>query len=1519
MDSDAIIDDQYEPEIEPAEEEFYEMNDNDVDRAFNLEDIMDEIVGASEDVSKDKQIGASSIEYVPEPQGIIDPLLTECSMMTLLKSEVKRKRIAGYHIDSINLFYRVGIRQIVTKLFSVKGRIRNERDKTEDDKEIAEIAYEVNFVDIDLSPPQTTKYKSGAVQMQTPAMSRDRNLTYSAPMALSTEITVTAYLRNGGTKVRTAKVTGHRIGSILCMVGSDLDNLARCSRETKKQLEEDPNDPGGYFIIKGAEWVINSLESNTNNSFQVRRNAYQHEICRGTILSKPGDTFENSYQTIIRFLDNGAITVEVTTGKFEKFEIPFYLVFRALGITRDRDICNHIVYGVDNEDPVTRQMMNILHRSFEADDAKFGSIRKSTNPHEIIEFIASGIVSANTMMAKKDDNVAKYLNNNVLGSMDRYLLPHISTQPEGRIKKLRYLGYLINRLLLVHMNVIDPVDPDSYKNKRVLAAGTSMSKIFKTNFNFAVVQEIRKHLVKDFKSTPFSSVHLEGAIKSAVNSDQLERLLVQAITSGNKVITVKRNEIINRVSTQTLYRKCDMNMFSTLGTINVPNSSAAKQTERADLGRRFHQSSLGFVDASQSPDTGEEVGRTRQYCISSSLSAASSTFILNKLLEEDPDIIPVDSVTQPERITAEKLTFVWSNGYWIGFCKEAHSLVAKYRSRRRHGDIHYSTSIVKEPLTREISFWTDVGRMIRPVTIVYNNIDEYRTLWRKGDHTVQFNQWIRLTQNHVNGLRSGSMVMDDLRSDRAIEYISPEEQETTFMSPNIDTLRTNVNSLRHQYTHCDIDQSILGIVTLAAPMANHSNAVRNTMYTNHRKQSCSWPTTNYPFRMDKGATLQHYCEQPLVSTLPDSLTYPSGLNTIVALIMHGGDNCEDSLKMNQSSVDCGMFNASVYNYEKVELDKGEQFGNPDYARTIDIKKNANYEFIRDGFIAEGTLIKRDYVLIVRAAKIPKPTDQFMYVDKSIVYRKDEPAYVERVVRTRNNEDAVIAKVKWRADRPLGVGDKLCMTPDHDVLTTRGWIPIADVTLDDKVACKDSCGLRYINPTAVHTYDHNGDMYTVESAGICACVTIDHKMYTAEVHEEYEIDTSLTYPAPYNDNPEFSLAPAREIIGKRRYYCNSIRSLSYSTVMTVGDLPNSLPLPDYVWQLSMMKCREIMKGFMDVGSIITKNHADIGEYQRLALHCGWSSRVISRGTGDACVYLISVDLGTHPIVNSGNNRNDRIEKYSGKVHCLTVPTGIFMVRYRDTMWWSGNSSRTGNKGVVANAVPRCDMPVCTSGLIPDICGNPLSIPTRMAVNQLTECNYGWVAAIYGTHIDATAFRKHDTDAALEFLRKNGIIHGGHERMYNGKTGLWLDVEIFIGPTTYQRLQKFVIDEHYATRAGPTSAVTHQPLDGKNNDGGLRIGEMEKDVYTAQGVMRSLHEKFYKDSDGVDIPVCRTCKSRAVVNEKLSLYKCKKCGDMADIAIVSSAWSANLFMSEIEAMNAKMSLVLEPHTYPIPETD
>lgn len=1204
-----------------------------------------------------------------------DPALHVNDLPVVLFAEIDRKGIAGHHVQSMNSFCKIGIKQILTKIFKIEvQRMKNLRDKTEEDRLIDYISFIVEFTDVNLTPPTTVKYRSGAQQMLTPNMARIKNLTYSAQLYVSFKVKAIAHLKNGKTIEREEKQDNFRIASIPVMIRSEVCNTFNCTRETLKELEEDPLNCGGSFIVKGGEWAVDNLENILINGFHVYKNQHLNEICRGEFISKPGDAYENSIYVILRYLNNGAITFQITTSKFDRLEIPFYLLFRAFGMTRDRDIMDHVVYGVDNDDPITSKMMAILEKSFHVSDANFDPIRRETDSSKIMSYIAQKMHDiASGSNYKKDDNAVKYLNNSTFIRLDKFIFPHIGTDPSLRIRKLRFLGHLINKLLRVELGVLDSTDRDSYSNKRVHTAGVSLAKAFKTQVNFIIVQEIRKHLIKDFKSTPFRQVQLVDSIRAAVNTNDLERVLVQVITSGNRTITVKRNEVTNRVSSQTVYHKNDLNLKSTLNTINTTNSSAAKQNERADEMRRVHPTYLGFIGITQSADTGEKVGMSKQMACSCSVSEAASSEAIKLALYEDPQFIPLDTVPRPSEISSQELTKVFVNGDWIGFCKDGSRMAYKYRNMRRHTDIHPYTTIVWEPLIRELKFWVDVGRLLRPLLIVYNNLEEFIRDFRAGKRDATFKQWIKLTKEHIRGLQEKTIDMEWLRRERIVEYISPEEQENAYVAPSYEVLLKSKNDPTNQFTHCDIELAIFGIVELSAPNTNHSPASRITMFTNQKKQTCGWFTLNWPYRIDKNTFLQYYCEVPLVKVFSDSITYPNGQNVIIAYQMYSGYNQEDSAILNKAAVDRGLFNGCFFRYEKSEIEKGEQFGNLDAARTVDIKKDANYNFVEDGFVREGTIVKRGDVLIVKAAKIPQPTDQYLYADKSTVYKYPEPSVVDKVIVTRNDEDTMIAKVKLRSERNIRVGDKI-------------------------------------------------------------------------------------------------------------------------------------------------------------------------------------------------------------------------------------------------------SSRNGNKSIIAQIVPACDMPYAEDGLIPDIIINPHGIPTRMVIGQIMETTMGESAVQSGTFLGADAFRKVDMKAIVKALDENhGIKFGGHRRMYNGRTGNWFDTLIFVGPVGYQRLQKFVIDESYAVSTGPTSALTRQPLDGKINEGGLRVGEMEKDVYTANSCMRALHEKFYEHSDGIDIPICRVCGRRAIVNEKHALYRCRYCKDNADICMVPASWVSNIFYSEISAMSIEPRFELDPYWYSRPETD
>lgn len=183
---------------------------------------------------------------------------------------------------------------------------------------------------------------------------------------------------------------------------------------------------------------------------------------------------------------------------------------------------------------------------------------------------------------------------------------------------------------------------------------------------------------------------------------------------------------------------------------------------------------------------------------------------------------------------------------------------------------------------------------------------------------------------------------------------------------------------------------------------------------------------------------------------------------------------------------------------------------------------------------------------------------------------------------------------------------------------------------------------------------------------------------------------------------------------------------------------------------------------------------------------------------------------------------------------------------------------------------------------------------------------------GTHADGTIFKRFDQDSVSEELEAMGVQKWGYERLINGMTGEYIDALIFAGPIYYQRLQKFVVDVVYSITQGPSDAITHQPLDGKASNGGLRVGEMEQWCLTAHGVSRFMSEKFRDHSDGYDYYICK-CGRQAIVNPKKNIYKCKYCRDNAEIVKVPTTWSSKLFMQEMDAMNVGVKMHPEPYEY------
>jgi len=242
-----------------------------------------------------------------------------------------------------------------------------------------------------------------------------------------------------------------------------------------------------------------------------------------------------------------------------------------------------------------------------------------------------------------------------------------------------------------------------------------------------------------------------------------------------------------------------------------------------------------------------------------------------------------------------------------------------------------------------------------------------------------------------------------------------------------------------------------------------------------------------------------------------------------------------------------------------------------------------------------------------------------------------------------------------------------------------------------------------------------------------------------------------------------------------------------------------------------------------------------------------------------------------------------------------------------------------KGICALLMNEADMPFTKDGIRPAMIFNPHGIPSRMTMSQLFESMIGNICSVKGTHVDGTMFKKVDIESISEELEQMGMHRYGYERMISGLTGEYIDTLVFFGPTFYQRLQKFVADAEYSVQRALTDAITFQPLEGQGSSGGLKVGEMEKDVIISHGSARMLSEKFNYHSDGYNEYICRSCGKPAIVNHRENIYKCRYCGDNADITCIPTSWTSKLFMQEIESTNVGIRRIPKPLEYEIDDNE
>ena len=230
-----------------------------------------------------------------------------------------------------------------------------------------------------------------------------------------------------------------------------------------------------------------------------------------------------------------------------------------------------------------------------------------------------------------------------------------------------------------------------------------------------------------------------------------------------------------------------------------------------------------------------------------------------------------------------------------------------------------------------------------------------------------------------------------------------------------------------------------------------------------------------------------------------------------------------------------------------------------------------------------------------------------------------------------------------------------------------------------------------------------------------------------------------------------------------------------------------------------------------------------------------------------------------------------------------------------------SSRHGQKGTVGMLLEEEDMPFTSSGLRPDLIMNPHAVPSRMTIAQLMENIFGKIGVRRGTLGDGTPYNHLKVEELRKHMLDLGLHSYGNEILYNGQTGEMMEAEIFMGPTFYQRLKHMVIDKKHSRARGPIVSLTRQPCEGRARDGGLRVGEMERDCMLCHGAAAFTKERLMDVSDPFDTGICKTCGTLAIVNEEEGIYSCGTCGNKTEFVKKTLPYAMKLWVQELEAMH------------------
>jgi DNA-directed RNA polymerase beta subunit len=731
-------------------------------------------------------------------------------------------QLVRHQIESYNDMVNIQLKRTVDMFNPVRVVSDQDYDKG---MQKHRLEVEVSFSNLYLYRPQIHE-NTGATKIMFPQEARLRNFTYAAMMTIDISIKYIVRTSANQSTIIHKNFPKVQIGKLPIMLKSSICVLTQHNHLNHNVTGECPHDAGGYFIINGSEKTVLGQERAAENRvvcYNVAKNNNKW-LWVAEIKSIPDSKCISPKQINMMVVakQNGFGHPLVIQIPRMKQPIPLFIVFRALGVMSDREICEYIVYEISAS-------------------AGAGASASDDNKTKMLEALQASIIDANHIMTQED--AVRYVISQVIftpinmdketGAMKKRefalevlnndLFPHCNTEKQ----RIFFLGYMAHKLLRAFFGISKQDDRDSYLNKRVDLTGPLLNNLFRNYFN-KLVKDMSKQIVREINTGSWRSTEdylnivNDTNMYKIIKSTTIENGLKRALSTGDFGI---KSLTSNKVGVaQVLNRLTYSSSLSHLRRINTPIDKSGKLIPP----RKLHNTSWGFLCPAETPEGGS-IGVVKNISYMTHVTIHTNPVSLHTHIDEY--IERIETLTPCETYNQVR---VFVNGIWVGITRDPIRLYSEFKLKKQRGVINIYTSVVFDYPNAEIRICNDAGRLMRPLLLVNPETNDlYITQEMFQGIASRELEWDDLLTHMSDGGANASDATDGSASHGVIEYIDPDEQSLSMIAMRPKHLYRNEENTMdpyiYRYSHCEIHPStIFGILASCIPFPEHNQAPRNT-------------------------------------------------------------------------------------------------------------------------------------------------------------------------------------------------------------------------------------------------------------------------------------------------------------------------------------------------------------------------------------------------------------------------------------------------------------------------------------------------------------------------------------------------------------------------------------------------------------------------------------------------------------------------------------------------------------------